>query len=83
MYADSRHCVIERRDREGTIAAHLAVEAEKQGDGLVAVVDTDSQGSLSAWWNTREASTPALCRRGGGSHDTHLSALAEHGSTLW
>ena len=81
MYADSRHCVIERRDRKSTIAAHLAVEAEKQGDGLVAVVDTDSQGSLSAWWNTREASTPRFLPPEV-ALDTHLSALAEHGVNL-
>jgi len=38
-----------------TSAAHLAVEAERNGAGPVAVVDTDPQGSLAAWWNTREA----------------------------
>ena len=31
-----------------TLAGHLAVEAERAGDGPVAVVDTDPQGSLSA-----------------------------------
>ena len=68
---------------KSTIAAHLAVEAEKQGDGLVAVVDTDSQGSLSAWWNTREASTPrSLPPWRWQPLDTHLSALAEHGVNL-
>jgi chromosome partitioning protein len=41
-----------------TLAAHLAVEAERTGAGPVAVVDTDPQGSLAAWWNTREAPTP-------------------------
>ncbi len=29
-----------------TLAAHLAVEAERAGAGPVAVVDTDPQGSL-------------------------------------
>jgi chromosome partitioning protein len=32
-----------------TLAAHLAVEAERTGAGPVAVVDTDPQGSLAAW----------------------------------
>jgi len=41
-----------------TLAAHLAVEAERTGAGPVAVVDTDPQGSLAAWWNSREAPTP-------------------------
>jgi chromosome partitioning protein len=41
-----------------TLAAHLAVAAERAGAGPVAVVDTDPQGSLAAWWNSREAPTP-------------------------
>ncbi|HSF29839.1 MAG TPA: ParA family protein [Candidatus Tectomicrobia bacterium] len=43
-----------------TLAAHLAVEAERSGAGPVAVVDTDPQGSLAAWWNTRDARLPSL-----------------------
>ena len=46
---------------KSTICACLAVEAEKQGRGPVALIDTDSQqGSLSHWWNSREAETPQL-----------------------
>jgi chromosome partitioning protein len=41
-----------------TLAAHLAVEAERTGAGPVAVVDTDPQGSLAAWWNSHDAPTP-------------------------
>src|SRR5262245_48359252 len=41
-----------------TLSAHLAVEAERQGDGPVAIVDTDPQGSLADWWNQRQADTP-------------------------
>jgi chromosome partitioning protein len=67
---------------KSTLAAHLAVEADKQGDGLVAVVDTDSQGSLSAWWNVREASTPLFAAVEVTALDTHLTALAEHGVNL-
>lgn len=43
-----------------TLAAHLAVEAEKDGLGPTVLIDTDPQGSLSEWWNAREADTPAL-----------------------
>ncbi|MFE1574065.1 AAA family ATPase [Comamonas odontotermitis] len=43
-----------------TIAAHIAVAAELAGIGPVVLIDTDPQGSLSDWWNTREAHTPAL-----------------------
>jgi chromosome partitioning protein len=41
-----------------TLAAHLAVEAERAGAGRVGVVDTTPPGSLAAWWNAREAPTP-------------------------
>ncbi len=41
-----------------TLAGHLAVQAERAGAGPVAVIDTDAQGSLAAWWNERAAETP-------------------------
>ena len=59
-----------------TLAGHLAVEAEACGHGPVALIDTDPQGSLAAWWNGREAETPLFaqatmgphhCRRRGGA----------------
>lgn len=43
-----------------TLAGHLAVEAERQGVGPVAVMDIDPQGSLAEWWNERSAETPAF-----------------------
>lgn len=45
-----------------TLAGHLAVQAEMCGAGPVALVDTDPQGSLSEWWNEREAETPLFAR---------------------
>ena len=45
-----------------TLAGHLAVQAERSGAGLVAMVDTDPQGSLSDWWNARAADTPYYAR---------------------
>ena len=41
-----------------TLAGHLAVEAERSGGGLVALIDIDPQGSLADWWNARRAETP-------------------------
>lgn len=38
-----------------TLAAHLAVEAVKQGVASVCVTDTDPQGNLASWWNKRQA----------------------------
>lgn len=43
-----------------TLSGHVAVEAERQGAGPVALIDTDPQGSLAKWWNVREASAPAF-----------------------
>lgn len=43
-----------------TLAAHLAVMAERVGDGPCVLIDTDPQASLAAWWNGREAQTPAF-----------------------
>ena len=43
-----------------TIAGHLGVMAESQGAGPVALIDTDPQGSLSSWWNERQAEAPGF-----------------------
>ncbi|MGF1545401.1 MAG: AAA family ATPase [Parvularculaceae bacterium] len=43
-----------------TLAGHIAVEAERQGAGPVALIDTDPQGSLARWWNVRQDPTPAF-----------------------
>lgn len=42
-----------------TLAGNLAVAAE-HGGGASVLLDTDPQGSLSAWWNARAAEAPAL-----------------------
>lgn len=41
-----------------TLAAHLAVEAERVGDTPTWLIDTDKQGTLSLWHQRREAETP-------------------------
>lgn len=43
-----------------TLAGHLAVEAVRAGDGPVAVVDTDPQGSLRGWGRARADTDPAV-----------------------
>src|SRR5437762_2738465 len=43
-----------------TIAAHLAVQAGKAGQGPAALIDTDPQGSLGEWWRARDDDTLAL-----------------------
>src|ERR1035438_8742219 len=46
-----------------TLAAHLAVEAERIGNGPVTLMDLDPQQSLTAWWNDRQAETPKLLEK--------------------
>jgi chromosome partitioning protein len=53
-----------------TLAGHIAVQAERAGSGPVALVDTDPQGSLAAWWNVRQADTPVFAA-------TDIAHLAE------
>jgi len=53
-----------------TLAGHVAVQAELAGAGPVAIIDTDPQGSLSDWWNARQADTPVFAQ-------TFISRLGE------
>lgn len=45
---------------KSTLTGHLAVKASTEQAGPVILIDTDEQGSLSAWWNNREAPEPAF-----------------------
>lgn len=51
-----------------TLAAHLAVEAERAGNGPVMLIDADPQRTLTQWWEDRSAAgtfTPGLLKRTG------------------
>ncbi len=65
-----------------TIAAHVGVAAELADAGPVVLIDTDPQGSLSAWWNSREADTPALASTTLAELPEKLAALAKAGFKL-
>lgn len=65
-----------------TLAAHLAVVAEQEGAGPTVLIDTDPQGSLSAWWNAREADAPALASASLADLPAKLQALASAGFKL-
>ncbi|MEM7172021.1 MAG: ParA family protein [Pseudomonadota bacterium] len=54
-----------------TLAAHIAVQAELTGNGPVALIDADPQGSLADWWNERESETPVFAQ-------TSIARLSEH-----
>ena len=65
-----------------TLAGQLAVEAEASGAGPVAIIDTDPQGSLAAWWNGREAETPVFVRAAIDGLPDQIEALRGHGIAL-
>lgn len=65
-----------------TLAGHLAVEAERCGDGPVALVDLDPQGSLADWWNLRAAVTPRFVQTSVMRLGQDLAALQEAGMKL-
>jgi chromosome partitioning protein len=64
--ADKANVVVFASQKGGsgktTLSGHIAVEAERNGDGPVALIDTDPQGSLAKWWNARASATPAYAR---------------------
>ena len=65
-----------------TLSGHIAVEAERAGDGPVALIDTDPQGSLAKWWNARSASTPAFAQASLEELDSCLDHLKSIGFRL-
>jgi chromosome partitioning protein len=62
-----------------TLAAHLAVAAEKAGDGPCVLIDTDPQASLAAWWNVREDESPSFAPATLPELPGKLEALAKAG----
>ncbi len=65
-----------------TIAGHLGVMAEQNGAGPVALIDTDPQGSLAAWWNERKAEAPLFAQVEIAHLSEHLQALTKAGVKL-
>ena len=65
-----------------TLAGHVAVQAERAGAGPVAMIDTDPQGSLSEWWNAREAETPLFAQTFISRLGEDLRKMAESGVEL-
>ena len=60
-----------------TLVAHLAVAAEKAGEGPCVLIDTDPQASLSEWWNGRAAETPTFAHSTLKELPAKLEALAK------
>ena len=62
------------------LAKHLSVEAERAGDGPVFLIDTDPQGSLTAWHTKREAEKPARVEVPFEGLEKGLELLRQHGA---
>ena len=62
--------------------AAASVAFERLGFGPVALIDTDPQGSLSAWWNARASSTPQFAAVDIRQLPTHLHLLDHEGIHL-
>src|SRR5665213_709533 len=62
------------------LAKHLSVEAERAGDGPVFLIDTDPQGSLTAWHNKRESEVPQRVDLSFDGLEKGLGLLRQHGA---
>jgi chromosome partitioning protein len=60
----SMHVVVLASQKGGagktTLSRHLAVQAERAGEGPVVLIDADPQGGLAGWWNRRQVDTPVF-----------------------
>ncbi|WP_294252264.1 ParA family protein [uncultured Sphingomonas sp.] len=65
-----------------TLSGHLAVQAQRSGAGPVAMIDLDPQGSLTDWWNEREAELPALAQTSIARLAADLELLRQQGFKL-
>ncbi|MHA1565405.1 MAG: AAA family ATPase [Alphaproteobacteria bacterium] len=65
-----------------TLAGHIAIAAEQAGEGPVALIDTDPQGSLTDWWNVRLAETPVFVQTSVPTLPEDLEQLREMGTNL-
>ena len=63
------------------LAKHLSVEAERAGDGPVFLIDTDPQGSLTAWHAKRESESPQRAEVPFEGLEKGLGLLRDHGAT--
>jgi len=62
-----------------TLSGHLAVAACQAGAGEIALIDTDPQGSLAAWWNVRQAPTPHFVKAAMADLEEVLTGLHQAG----
>ena len=62
------------------LCKHLSVEAERAGDGPVFLIDTDPQGTLTAWHSKRDREKPARIEVAFDNLEKGLALLRQHGA---
>ena len=62
------------------LAKHLSVEADRAGDGPVFLIDTDPQGSLTAWHAKRDSESPARAEVAFEGLGKGLEVIRNHGA---
>jgi chromosome partitioning protein len=65
-----------------TLVGHIGVQAELAGAGPVVLLDTDQQGALAEWWNSREPDKPAFAHAVIDQFADSISQLRELGFGL-
>ncbi|MEM9138741.1 MAG: AAA family ATPase [Pseudomonadota bacterium] len=65
-----------------TLTGHMAVEAVRTGNGPVAVIDTDPQGSMAGWGRARASDEPAVFSAAPGQVAAALTSLRAEGFKL-
>lgn len=62
-----------------TLCAALSAYASSKSKKKVAIIDLDPQGSLTGWWNSREATSPELIEANAGSLNEKLAQAEASG----
>ncbi len=65
-----------------TLVGHVGVQAELAGAGPVVLLDTDQQGALAEWWNSREPERPAFAHTFIEQIETDIAQLRDLGFAL-
>lgn len=65
-----------------TLVGHVGVQAELSGAGPVVLLDTDQQGALAEWWNSRRPEQPAFAHTFIEQIDRDLAQLRDLGFAL-
>lgn len=65
---------------KSTLVTHLAVAADRAGDGPVILTDTDPQGTTADWFNARASDTPGYVSATMATLREKIQALEEAGA---